>query len=344
MKSGWRGRGSPRAADAGAAEPLTATARTRRRRRRSPSCATWSAASTRPSWTPGLDAALATLAAAARCRSSCARDDHRPPRRPRSRRWPTSAPPNCSPTSPSTAAPRARGSTSRHRAGRLRAARRATTAAAGRASGPGSGLAGLADRVAHRGRAARDRQPGRRPDAWSRVELPARAPEGTAPMRIVIAEDSRDPARRPRPAARRPRPRGGRRGRRRATALRDRGRRAPPGRRGRRHPDAARRTPTRGCAPRSRSAATTPTSACWCSRSTSRPATPPSCSPARPRGVGYLLKDRVADVDDFIDALEPGGRRRHRARPRGRRPAARRHAGRRRARRAHPARARGARR
>ena len=41
-------------------------------------------------------------------------------------------------------------------------------------------------------------------------------------------------------------------------------------------------------------------------------------------GVGYLLKDRVADVSEFIDALTPGRSRRHRAGPRGRHPAARR--------------------
>ena len=39
-------------------------------------------------------------------------------------------------------------------------------------------------------------------------------------------------------------------------------------------------------------------------------------------GVGYLLKDRVADVAEFLDALRPGGGRRQRARPGGRRPAA----------------------
>ena len=37
----------------------------------------------------------------------------------------------------------------------------------------------------------------------------------------------------------------------------------------------------------------------------------------RPHGVGYLLKDRVADVAEFLDALRPGRRRRQRARPGG---------------------------
>ena len=41
------------------------------------------------------------------------------------------------------------------------------------------------------------------------------------------------------------------------------------------------------------------------------------------RGIGYLLKDRVADVADFVDGGAPGRRRRHRARPGGRRAAAR---------------------
>ena len=39
-------------------------------------------------------------------------------------------------------------------------------------------------------------------------------------------------------------------------------------------------------------------------------------------GVGYLLKDRIMDVDDFVDAVRPRRGRRHRARPRGRRAAA----------------------
>ena len=40
-------------------------------------------------------------------------------------------------------------------------------------------------------------------------------------------------------------------------------------------------------------------------------------------GVGYLLKDRIMDVDDFVDAVRRVARRRHRARPRGRRAALR---------------------
>ena len=59
-------------------------------------------------------------------------------------------------------------------------------------------------------------------------------------------------------------------------------------------------------------------------------------------GVGYLLKDRVSDVLDFVDAVRRVASRRHGARPRGRLPARRRPRGRP----AHPAqhaRARGAR-
>ena len=56
-------------------------------------------------------------------------------------------------------------------------------------------------------------------------------------------------------------------------------------------------------------------SASCCSPSTSRPGTRSSWW-AR-GGFGYLLKDRVLDVDDFLDALRTGRRGRLRARPRG---------------------------
>ena len=82
-----------------------------------------------------------------------------------------------------------------------------------------------------------------------------------------------------------------------------------------------RHTPTRACAPPSR-----PAGGCPAPRPGAlairrgvlrrRPA-------RRPRwGVGYLLKDRVSDVADFLDGLQRVGDRRHRARPGGRRPAA----------------------
>ena len=75
-------------------------------------------------------------------------------------------------------------------------------------------------------------------------------------------------------------------------------------RRDRRHPPAA-DLPRRGPARRARAAADRrrrPRSSS--SRSTSSTPTPRSCSPARARGgVGYLLKDRVLDVADFVDAV-----------------------------------------
>ena len=40
-----------------------------------------------------------------------------------------------------------------------------------------------------------------------------------------------------------------------------------------------------------------------CSRSTSSAPTPPSCSSDGRGGVGYLLKDRVAEVRDFVEAV-----------------------------------------
>ena len=78
---------------------------------------------------------------------------------------------------------------------------------------------------------------------------------------------------------------------------------APPRRRRGRRPDAAQRTPTRGCGPPSRCAGPGRRRGSWCSRSTSRCPTPTSCSPPGDGGVGYLLKDRVSDLDDFLAAL-----------------------------------------
>ena len=85
-------------------------------------------------------------------------------------------------------------------------------------------------------------------------------------------------------------------------------------------------------------------SACSCSRSTSRRPTRCELLADDAEGVGYLLKDRVADVDDFVDAvrrvadggsaLDPEVVSQLLGRRRARRPA----------RRAHAARARGARR
>ena len=47
-----------------------------------------------------------------------------------------------------------------------------------------------------------------------------------------------------------------------------------------------------------------PTPASSCSPSTWSGVTPGGCSRTAPEGVGYLLKDRVAQVDDFLDALD----------------------------------------
>ena len=62
-------------------------------------------------------------------------------------------------------------------------------------------------------------------------------------------------------------------------------------------------TPTRACGPRSRSGAGTRASPCSCCRSTSRSATPVSSWPATRPVSGYLLKDRVIDVGDFVASL-----------------------------------------
>ena len=44
-------------------------------------------------------------------------------------------------------------------------------------------------------------------------------------------------------------------------------------------------------------------SACWCSRSSTRSPTRATCIGDDPTGVGYLLKERVGDVDAFVDAV-----------------------------------------
>ena len=57
------------------------------------------------------------------------------------------------------------------------------------------------------------------------------------------------------------------------------------------------------CSPPRRSARMRPRSGSWCCRSSSRTGTRSTCSAIEPEGVGYLLKDRMADVDGFTDAV-----------------------------------------
>ena len=78
-------------------------------------------------------------------------------------------------------------------------------------------------------------------------------------------------------------------------------------RRARRHPDAA-DADGRG-APRGarRSASGGPTRACSCSPSTSSPRYAMELLGENAEGVGYLLKDRVSDVDEFAAAVRRVG-------------------------------------
>ena len=63
-------------------------------------------------------------------------------------------------------------------------------------------------------------------------------------------------------------------------------------------------TPTRACAPRSPPARTCPAPPCWCSASMWRRPTPRDLLADGSGAVGYLLKDRVARVGEFLDALD----------------------------------------
>ncbi len=60
----------------------------------------------------------------------------------------------------------------------------------------------------------------------------------------------------------------------------------------------------KGCGRRSRSGPSARARRCWCSPSTSRSPTPTTCSPIAEAPIGYLLKDRVADIAEFLEALE----------------------------------------
>ena len=102
-----------------------------------------------------------------------------------------------------------------------------------------------------------------------------------------------------------------------------------------RHPDAADVPRARASTPPARCASATRAPGSWCSPSTTTPSTRSSLLAEGSAGYGYLLKDRVAEGNQLVDAIRDGGDRRHGARPvdrrgagrpgrPGRRPAARR--------------------
>ena len=183
----------------------------------------------------------------------------------------------------------------RARARRARTAssssRSPTTASAAPRRPRAPACAGLADRVAAYGGTLRiDSAPGAGTDA-----------DRGAAVRVVIAEDQVLLREGLGAAVRGRRPRGRRVARRRRRAAR-RGRRARPRPRRPRHPDAAdvhRRGRARGA---ERSSRRTPSSACSCSPSTSRPRH--AVELVALGGFGYLLKDRVLDVGEFLAAAE----------------------------------------
>ena len=156
----------------------------------------------------------------------------------------------------------------------------------------GTGLTGIRRRVAALGRDGRAEQPDRRAD---------RAAGGVA-VRVVIAEDNvllREglPAARDRRASRWW-PRSTTPHAMIAASLEHR-----PGRRHHGHPAAA-DVPRRGVARRARPrAAQTPGCRCCCCPSTSSAPYATELLVDGAGGVGYLLKDRVAGVEEFLDAL-----------------------------------------
>jgi hypothetical protein len=72
--------------------------------------------------------------------------------------------------------------------------------------------------------------------------------------------------------------------------------------------EAAART---ACARRSPPVRSCPAPPCWCPASTWRRPTPPTCSRTLRGAIGYLLKNRVAKVEEFLDAWtgSPAARR-----------------------------------
>ena len=219
----------------------------------------------------------------------------------RSRRPPTSSSPRRSPTRPATPSARRMRSIAARRDGDDRSivevARRRARRRRHRRAGPG--CAGCEDRVAALG---------------GSFGCPARRAAGTridrgAAMRIVLAEDGG------------PAPRGPRAGSCATAGIEVVGRRrrrgarcSPPwpaptraGRRDRGHPDAAdlhgrgAAAPPRPC---SRPIRRRPS---WsCPRRSTR-STPSACWATADGGVGYLLKDRVADIDELVDAVRRVG-------------------------------------
>src|SRR5215467_2388299 len=156
-------------------------------RRPSPSYATWPAASTRPSWTTASAPRSPPSPHTATCPSSSSWTCPGA-RRPRSRPSPTSARRNCSPMSPSTAAPgmpRWRQCTCPACCG----CGSATTAPAAPASRPAAAWpgspSGSGPWMAGCGSAARPEVP-----PWSPSSCRPTPDRTGAPMRIVIAEDS----------------------------------------------------------------------------------------------------------------------------------------------------------
>ena len=136
----------------------------------------------------------------------------------------------------------------------------------------------------------------RRPDEVKRGQ--SEAPS----LRVVIAEDSaliREGIARLDRGVRRDRRRQGRRRRRRSSR-----RSWSTARTSRSSTSGCRRaSATRACGRRSRRAAACPARRSSCSASTSSGSTRPSSSPIGAGGVGYLLKDRVGDIREFMDAL-----------------------------------------
>ena len=78
-----------------------------------------------------------------------------------------------------------------------------------------------------------------------------------------------------------------------------------------------RATPTRGCGPRSRYAAAWPDARIMVLSQYVEVSYADDLLAAGDGGVGYLLKDRVSDLDDFLARPGDGRRGRHRARPAG---------------------------